>query len=273
MRKRVSVVVFFFCLCICSCGTSAGADKKNSPGTAVDENARYERAFWDAAPRNNELVFHGAAGLLSNREESVRLALEDAARKLAVFFAVEGRFYSFVTIGAGVLEYRAGIQGLLTYDQDYQRYAADLVFDRQTGVLQQESTVFVRARYPAPDPLVIPLMPPSEGREKPGWIDELPLIAGYTVGIGYAGRRSSPGDTVNQSFENAVFAIIRNSSALVSERLEYFQGAGVYDFSSTASSALLARGLLRGFYALDTWTDPHTRGVWTLAIAKEAVQY
>jgi hypothetical protein len=273
MRKKTPLVVFFAGLCICSCGTSVAADKETFPGTAADEAARYERAFWDAAPRNNELVFHGTADLLSDREESIRLALEDAARKLAVFHTVEGRFYSFVSIGAGALEYHVGIRGLLTYDQDYQRYAADLVFDPQVDVRQQENTVFVRARYPAPDPLAIPPVPPSAGRGKPGWINGPPLISGYTVGIGYAGRHSSPGDTVNQSFENAVFSILKNSSALVSEQLEYFQGTGAYDFSSVTRSALLARGLLRGFYVLDTWTDPHTRGVWTLAIAREAVQY
>jgi hypothetical protein len=275
MWKKVFLFafVFFFCFYLFSCGTSAPVEKPVLPAAGFDESVS-ERGFWNAVPLNNELIFHGAAGLLSDREESIRLALEDAARKLAVFYTVEGRFSSYTNIGAGALDYRSDIQTSLTYDQDYRRYVEELDFDPGMDMLQRGNVIFVRARYRPPAPVAIPYIPlPFAENGKPGWIDNPPLVSGYTVGVGYAGRHASPGDTVNYSFENAVFSIIKNTSALVSERLESFQGSGAYDFSSTSNSALFARGILRGFYALDTWTDPQTQAVWTLALAREAFQY
>jgi hypothetical protein len=277
MRENSSffALVFFSCLCLLSCGTTAAPVTSSLPGPAG--NGIYglaETAFWDAAPLNNELIFHGAAGLLSDREESIRLALEDAARKLAVFHTVEGVFYAYTHIGGGALDYRSDIQTALNYDQDYKRYVEELDFDPERDVLQRGNVIFVRARYRPPVPVSIPYTPPPFGENgKPGWIDNPPHISGYAVGLGYAGRRSSPGDTVNKSFESAAFSIIKNTSSLVSGRTESFQGSGAYDVSSTNRSALLARGVLRGFYALDTWTDPQTQGVWILALAREASQY
>jgi hypothetical protein len=277
MRKKffLPAFFFFFCFCLLSCGTSAPADKPVLPAAGFDESPGFhENNFWNAVPLNDELIFHGAAGILSDREESIRLALEDAARKLAVFHTVEGQFHAYTNIGAGALDYRSDIQTSLSYDQDYLHYVEELDFDPGRDVLQRGNALFVRARYRPPAPVSIPYTPlPPGGNGKPGWIDNPPFVSGYTVGIGYAGRRSSPGDTVNQSFENAVFSIIKNTSTLVSERAESFQGEGAYDFSATNSSTLLARGILRGFYALETWTDPQTQGVWTLALAREAFQY
>jgi hypothetical protein len=230
--------------------------------------------FWNAVPFGDELVFHGTAGVLSDREASIRLALEDAARKLAVFNAVEGRFYSYTRIGAGALDYRSRVESSLNYDMDYKNYVEALVFDPDRDVLQNGNAIFVRARYRSPVPVSIPFISLSAGgMERPAWIDSPPLIDGYLVGMGHAGRRSSPGDTVNQSFENAVFSIIKNISSLMTGVMEEYQGAGALDFSSATDSGLIAGGILKGFYVLDTWTDPRTQAVWTLAIAREAVQF
>jgi hypothetical protein len=233
-----------------------------------------ENNFWNAVPFDNELIFHGTAGVLSNREASIRLALEDAARKLAVFNTVEGRFYSYTRIGAGALDYRSDIRTSLNYDPDYKNYVEALSFDPERDVLQSGNAIFVRARYRSPVPVSIPYIPPPlGGNEKPVWIDNPPYIDGYVVGMGHAGRRSSPGDTVNLSFEDAVFSIIKNTSTLMTGTMEEYQGSGALDYSASLGGGMLAGGIVKGFYVLDTWTDPRTRAVWTLAVAREALQY
>jgi hypothetical protein len=263
--------VIFVCCCFLSCGTTAPPDKGAAPGKA---DGLSEENFWNAVPVDNELIFHGTAGILSDRGKSIRLALEDAARKLAVFNAVEGRFYSYTRIGAGALDYRSETQTALNYDQNYKSYVESLSFDPERDVRQSGNAIFVRARYRSPVPVSIPPIPRSPGgREKPAWIDTPPLIGGYLVGLGHAGRRSSPGDTVNVSFESAVFSIIKNTSTLMTGTTEDYQGSGVLDFSSSAGGGMISGGILKGFYVLDTWTDPQTWAVWTLAIAREAFHY
>jgi hypothetical protein len=276
MQKRsLFSWLFFSFVLIFSCGTMDSAVEIPVPATGPDKTVgSYERYFWDALPFDNELVFHGAAGLLSNREESIRLALEDAARKLAIFLTVEGRFYSSTEIGAGFLDYRFDIQSVLNYDREYKNYVSALSFDPGRDVLQRGNAIFIRTRYRAPVPVFIPHVSLYlDEKEKPGWIDNPPLVEGYMVGLGHADRRISPGDTVNLSFEDAVFSIIKNTSALVGGTAADYQGSGVLDFSSNVGSSMIAGAILKGFYVLNIWIDPHTQAVWTLAIAKEAVPY
>jgi hypothetical protein len=272
MLKKVVYVLILFSLVLLS-GCRTVPSRAGPPSAGTDEPGP-GAGFWDATPFDNELVFHGAAGVLSSREESIRLALEDAARKVSVFNSVEGQFYSYTNIGARTLDYSSDAAASLWYDQDYQQYVEALSFDPERDILQHENAIFVRVRYYAPAPVRINYRPPVSGRDiRPEWIDRPPDIAGYTVGVGFAGRRLSPRDTVNSAYESAIFSIIKNISATVSATATDFQGSGAFDFSSASGSTLAARGVLRGFYVLDTWTDPLTLGVWTLAVARDAVQY
>jgi hypothetical protein len=254
-----SVIFALFLFVFLSCKSSA-SQVETPPQEAGD------RGFWSTEPFFNEVIFHGAAGVRVDREESIRLALEDAARKAALFTRTEGKTIFYNKTGAGFWDYRSDTESILIYDEDYQKYIENFIFDSELDVLQDNNAIFVRTRYPSAGPVDIPYrFRSSRSAGKPGWIDEPPLIRGYVAGIGYAGRRSSHADTVKISYENAAFAIIRNIYSTVTGNTADIQGPGA---SASQESEITAEAVLTGFYVLDFWVDPSSRAVWTLAVAK-----
>lgn len=218
-----------------------------------------------------EMVFIGGAGLRSNRDESINLALQDIARKISIFYAVEGEFTSYLKTGSSFFDYASDIQSSLSFDEDYLGFTEYLEYDPGADVMQIGNSIFVRARFKGPEAVRLPsdLPPLAAGAAKPAWVDSPPAeISGYRVGVGYAGRRALHRDTVNASFEAAIFSIIRTVSGQVSAGAVNYQGPGTFDYRSASDATVTTRGKLNSFYVLDTWMDPSNMGVWTLAIAR-----
>jgi hypothetical protein len=214
------------------------------------------------------LVFIGGAGVRSDREESVNLALQDIARKVSIFNAVEGEFVSYNKTGSSFFDYASNAQSSLFFDEDYLGFVENLEYDPDTDVMQLDNSIFVRARFRGPEAVQVPYTLSGNRGSKPGWVDNPPAeISGYRVGIGYAGRRALHRDTVNASFEAAIFSIIRAMSSEVSAGTVNYQGSGSFDYRSANDTAIRARGKLNSFYVLDTWMDPSNMSAWTLAIA------
>ncbi|MDR2020091.1 MAG: hypothetical protein LBQ14_04920 [Treponema sp.] len=251
--------IFMLTLCVfvfSSCRTTS---------SGVAASPQDAGGFWDTAPVSGELIFHGAAGVRFDRDASIRLALEDAARKAAMFTQVGGRIVFYGKTGVNFWDYQVDTENSLFIDQDYEKYIEHFTFDSERDVLQEYNTIFVRVRYPSPVPVNIPRLQSSHGGARPGWIGEPPRIPGYVTGIGYAGRRISYGDTVKDSYENAVFSIIRNISSTVTGNTADVQGSGG---PASNESRIAAGAMLKEFYVLDFWVDPVNQTVWTLAIAK-----
>jgi hypothetical protein len=226
--------------------------------------------FWASTP-SRDLVFIGGAGLHSDREESVNLALQDIARKVSIFNAVEGEFVTYNKTSSSFFDYASSVRSSLIFDEDYLGFVENLEYNPDADVMQIDNSIFVRARFRAPDAVQMPYQTPlsAGGNARPGWIDNPPAeISGHPVGIGYAGRRALHRDTVNASFEAAIFSILRTMSSQVSVGAVNYQGAGSFDYHSANDTTVSARGKLKGFYVLDTWIDPSNMGVWTLAIAR-----
>jgi hypothetical protein len=257
LKKYISPALLFF-----SCMISACSSLPPSPESSVPGN------FWNSAP-SGDLVFIGGAGLRSNRDESIGLALKDIARKISIFYAVEGKFVSHNKTGSGFFDYSSGTQSSITYNEDYLGFTENLEYDPGADVIQIDNTIFVRARFRSPERIQIDYQAPSSVEGRPVWIDNPPAeISGYRVGIGYAGRRARIRDTVNASFEAAIFSIIGTVFSQVSADAMNRRGSGTFEYRSAAGAAVSARGRLNGFYVLDTWIDPSNMGVWTLAIAR-----
>jgi hypothetical protein len=219
---------------------------------------------------SRDLVFIGGASLRSNRDESIALALQDIARRISIFYAVEGKFVSRLKTGSSFFDYASDTQSSLSFNKDYLGFTESLEYDPGSDVMQIDNSIFVRARFKGQEAMRLhyetPL--PAEGNAKPVWVDYPPTeISGRRVGVGYAGRRASHRDTVNASFEAAIFSIIRTVSGQVSAGSTNYQGPGTFDYRSTNDTTVQAQGKLNGFYVLDTWIDPSTMSVWTLAIA------
>jgi hypothetical protein len=141
--------------------------------------------------------------------------------------------------------------------------------------MEENGTIFVRTRYVPEIPFNIHYAA-SQGNTKPSWIDQPPgEISDYITGIGYANPRSYYRDTITASYEAAIYAIIQNVSAAVistfansKDTLETFSS-----MEASTSNTVSASAALKGFYVLETWFDPASRGIWTLAIVREALAY
>jgi len=234
-----------------------------------DENVLKE--FMDTTSRDGKLVFLGAAGIRSRRQDSINLALEEAARRISIFQELKGGFSTLSRRGGRLLDYRAETSVTLFYSRDYEKYLSDIEFDENTDVLESENAVFVRVRYPGGLGVDYALPPPLPGGE-PSWVDNPPTMIGdYHAGVGYAGRRNAHKDTVKASYENAIFSIIRDVGAVAWDESYDYTGEGFLDIASIVTMGINARATLNWFYVLDTWTDPSDKSVWTLAIAKKKI--
>jgi hypothetical protein len=219
-------------------------------------------------PEDGRLVFVGVAGIRSHPEESINLALEEAAKKVSIFERVEGTISFYSSQGGRFLDYRSETTNSVNYNRDYKGYIEQLEYDPDTDVFQQENAVFVRTRYRGTMSLSYQPLPAGPGG-KPGWVDNPPeTISGYAAGVGYAGRRNAHRDTVIASYENAVLAIIRNRSSQAWSTSTGFRGGGFLDYSALSQEGMKADGVLTGFYVLETWVDPAVKAVWTLAVAR-----
>jgi hypothetical protein len=261
--------MLWFGVLVCSVflfSCTGSPDSKVSP--AVDGD------FWNLSPVNekNELIFIGVAGVRINQQEAIDLALEDAARRVAFFQAVSGELLQRVEIGTGFLDYRSENQATLHYDEEgYRKYRDVLVFDPEQDVRIEHQAVFVRTRYQASRSFLIRHRYAAK-YERPQWVDNPPKqISDFWVGVGFAGPRLYHKDTVIASYENAVFSIIASISNTVTAKIETTQDSGrtFSSFSAINSHEVSASGTLRGFYVLETWTDPATKAVWSLAIAEK----
>jgi hypothetical protein len=269
-------VVFFFSACAGFFPASGAAP----PRTVVSEAAGTSDGnpvpdipwFWNTAPSPDFLFFIGVSAIRSNREESIRLALEDAAKKVAMYHFLEARYESRIDTGSGFLEYRADTISSLDYDKDYLKYAGDLVYDEDRDILGWENSLFVRARYARTEGEI----PPSAGIRAevpagpPPWVNTLPEgTPGYVYGVGFAGRRIYHRDTVNASCEAAVFSLIRNLSGQVTGATAEAWKDSAFGYSGAAGASVSSAMGLEGFYVLEVWIDPASKAVWTLALARK----
>jgi hypothetical protein len=254
MRRNIFPLVLVIPLFF-SCASSAPV-KKNLSFTG--------RNFLDTSPYNDELVFLGVAGNRTNKNEAIRLALEDAARKAAMYQSVGGHIFLEESRGTGFFDYSSRREAVLEFDENYPQYIDFLTFDENTDILINNNTVFVRTRCAPQNPLRIPHDFSAEN-QKPSWVDRTPpKIPGYITEVGFAGPRFYHKDTVIASYENAAFSLIEAAGLL---QVTANQTIGSAAISSSAS--VTVQGVLQGFYVLEIWVDPATMAVWTLAIARE----
>jgi len=263
-------ILFYLLLCMfvfSTCSTFSA----NLSAPFVNDSSR---SFFSSFPSNGALVFIGVAGKRSNPNETLKLALEDAAQRVAVFYHVSGEYFVNNNIGSGIFDYSYNTTARLFTDKEQsKKYVDALKYNADTDTIEIENSLFIRTVYPFSLPLAVNFSPKYKGADrKPDWIDNPPKkIDGYETGIGYSGRYSSMTDTFTNSWNNAVFAIIRNiNTSAQSGDLLYQSTGSLFGYKTSNDNMLYSFGALDCFYALDTWIDPKTKSVWTLAIAKKA---
>jgi hypothetical protein len=242
-----------------------------TPAPSPVSTALIEPSFSLSAPAGNGLVFIGVAGKRSDPKETIQFALEDAARRVAIFQNVFGEFAFENNIGSGLLDYTHNTYTTLFYDEEgSKRHIEVLQFNADTDTIELENSLIIRVTYPGALPVPVSYRPTYSGADqRPGWVDNPPLeIAGYEAAVSYSTRYSSLADTYTNSYRNAIFTIIRNINTISRSNDVTYQNTGsLFGYRSSSDNVMYSYGTLTGFYILDTWLDPKTKWVWTLAIA------
>lgn len=233
-----------------------------------------ETSFFSSFPTGEGIVFIGVAEKRSNPKETVKFALESAAQRVAVFYRISGEFVVEHNIGSGAFDYLAKTHTRLYADKEQSKqYVEALQYDADTDSLELENSFLIRTVYKSTLPYPVNYRPKYAGVDrKPDWVDNPPdKIEGYEMGIGFSGRYSSFSDTITNSWYNAVFAIIRNiNTSSQSNDLLYQNTNSLFGYKTSNDNKLYSFGALCYFYVLDTWIDPKTKSVWTLAIANKS---
>jgi len=168
------------------------------------------------------------------------------------------------------------VHAALEYDvEGANQYIESLKFDpdKKSDIVEVENAVIIRTTYPVSLSNPILYWPTYSGAEKkPSWVDYPPVaIPGYDIGIGYSDRRSSTAETWKKSYDEAIFSLVRSVDASsTSEEINIINSASLFGSSRTTEDFTYSLRTLADFYVLDTWMDPKTKAVWTLAVARKA---
>jgi hypothetical protein len=252
-------IVLLNMLLLAVCAGSANIPRLSSAPSAPPAPLAFD--FLVSTPVNNDLVFLGVSGRRLWRKDAVRAALEDAARKVALYHGVEGHFTQQGNRGLGFFDSEAVVEKELIFDNEaYKTIVKDLQYNPDTDVYEADDTIFVRARH-AGNSFTINYQR-SSPEEKPAWINSPPRnFEGFVAGVGYANRHKYLKDAIIKSYEAAVYAIVRNTANTI--------GGSVNTYKDSANTAytVSSSAVLSGFYVLEIWIDPETKAVWTLAVA------
>ena len=277
--KRFYPLFLFFLLFVIGCSSMSSIMDSfgiGSIGTIVntsDISDAVASSFFLSTPTEDGIVFIGVVGKRRDPKETLQLALEEAARRVAVFYKVQGEYLSEINIGSGAFDYTNNTQTMLRYDEEGSRQYVDaLRHNPDTDAIEIDNTLIIRTTYPSSLPAPVSFRPTyARGNGKPDWVDNPPLqIEGYEVGIGYAGRHSTISAACTVSYNNAIFSIVRNvGTRSRSSDLLYQATDSLFAYKTLNENMIHAQASLENFYVLDMWIDPQTKVVWTLAIAKK----
>jgi hypothetical protein len=168
--------------------------------------------------------------------------------------------------GPGFLDVAFDTRINVEYDERIERYIDKLAFDPERDVYDRGNAVYVRFTYPESFSGNISYRRFDENPNgSPKWTTSPPNeISGFPAGIGVARRQQMFRDSIMKSFESAAASLVSNMSASVSTG----------DISTSTASATSTRqhssGRLTHFLILETWIDPVSEAVWTLAVARSA---
>ena len=217
---------------------------------------------------NGGLVIIGVSGRFSNRNQSIAMALTDAARKLSFFNSVTASSVNIERFGISALDVNIDSSYQLRYDEELEKFLDRLEFNPKTDVFENNNAVFVITKV-ASNVSMPAFRGHSFDRKKPSWIDNPPAeIDGFIAGVGFSGRLSSHRDTVIKSYEKAVVSIIENIEVKVQGDQFIWQDNSFLGFLDSSSNETHIIGTLQNFYVIESWTDPSNLSVWTLAVAK-----
>jgi len=271
--KIYFVLLFLFSLTIVSFGSGNKESDSQNTNTVIKENdftrpsmqEQYETGHWITKSSANALTIIGVSNPMSRRQDEIAAAKEDAARKTAMYYGVNGRTETASRDGSNLLDYLYASNVELVFDTDYEKYINRLVYDPQKDVLITAEGIFIRFQYASAVTEINYSAKIVNGR--PSWIESggKPEFEGYITAVGFSRNQRRLKDTVVKATEDAALRMIENLSTTVNTKEVSASGQG-----SSSNIHAVSEGTLYGFHVIEFWVEPETRYVYTLAIARAA---
>jgi len=265
--KIYFVLLFLFIFSnstFCSGKTESGSQNTNEvPKAQLSMKEQYETGHWIVKPSGGALTVIGVSNPMLKRQDEIAAAKEDAARKAAMYFYIQGRIETVNNTGAGFFDYLYDSNVELLYDTELEKYKNQLTFDPLNDVLVTREGIFVRFQYAA---AVTEINYSAKiVNSRPDWLRNSgkPEFEGYVTAVGFSKNRRRLKDTILKSAEDAVVRMIESLSVTVNTKEVSVTGQGSSSFVHTVSE-----GKLYGFQVIEFWVEPETRYVYTLAVAR-----
>jgi hypothetical protein len=221
----------------------------------------------ETGDRAGLLVFTGvSSAYYLSRDRALALAIQDAARRVSFFYSVEAIVKSSEIYNPHFGIVHRDDEKELAYDREYGKYIKLLEFDPEQDVYEEHGALFVRAVYKG-EGTGVEGFRRSAGTGKPPWIENPPEeTGGFLCAVGVAGARLSHKDAVIASYEDAVYTFVKNSFSKI------YVSQQTDENTLLDSSFAFFSGVVKGFHVLETWRDPQSGAVWTLAAAREVIR-
>jgi hypothetical protein len=224
---------------------------------------QYEAGHWVTTPSGSALTVIGVSNPMVRRQDEIAAAKEDAAKKVSMYYGIQGKIESVNSAGTGFFDYQYDSNVELSYDTDFEKYKGRLAFDPDNDVLVTREGTFVRFQYVAAVLEINYSAGIANGR--PNWVGNSgkPEIEGCLTAVGFSRNQIRLKDAILKSTEDAAVRMIEGLSTAVNVKEISVTGQ-----SSSSLIHTVSEGELYGFQVIEFWIEPETRYVYTLAAAR-----
>jgi hypothetical protein len=221
---------------------------------------------WITQPSGSTITIVGIAGRKGSYDDSIKDALNDAARKVSLYYRAKGEYTIVQNDGTNILDKWISTDSKVELlNGNFASYVDSLVYEKDTDIILLKGNYYVRTRYSgvADVPAYTSVV---EKDGKPRWVTGQPvLISGYLTGIG-GSRNKGKGklqETYMASYEAAVLDVVQQLSSNSKNRIFDTEGGGRILESITMGKATVTNVMI-----LETYFDQKTSAVYTLVAAK-----
>jgi len=257
--KNLILIIYFFTPFF----VFANGNREPVVNVSISLQEQYKNGCFILRSSDNKLTVIGISNSMLRRQDEIAAAKEDAARKVAMYFGIQGSIEVINSTSGNFFDYVHDSSAELIFSTNHDQYIDKLTFDPQIDVLTTNEGVFIRFQY---EVTVSDINYSARIQsDRPVWTRNQgkPEIEGYVTSVGFSKNRQKLKDTVLRATEDAVERMIADLSTTVNTREVSATGQGSSSVVQTRSE-----GKISGFRIIEIWIEPNTRSVYTLAIGK-----
>jgi hypothetical protein len=222
--------------------------------------------YWIFRPANGKLTVIGISNRMLRQNDEITAAKEDAAKKVAMFYGARGKVERISSTGSG--NYDSTIfasNSEITYTANYENFIEQLTYNAETDLIRTNNGVFIRFQHDTAAANID--YTARYENNHPTWTrnEDMPRVNGYISAVGISQNQRRMKDTIFKATENAIIQMVEQISVAINTR--DFTAAGEGSLSTILSQS---EGQVVNFQVIEIWTDPNTRYVYVLAIARAA---